>query len=99
MAKAKFFEKRALDSRLTSPDVTAKEKWLGYLLGPSGALLLNAVLATYLNVNYTDVLYFFFVWGVLKKKQKKTKTKKSTARAQNRARRALGCCSPRRLSP
>lgn len=28
MAKAKFFEKRALDSRLTSPDVTAKEKWL-----------------------------------------------------------------------
>lgn len=42
MAKAKFFEKRALDSRLTSPDVTAKEKWLGYLLGPSGALLLNA---------------------------------------------------------
>lgn len=32
MAKAKFFEKRALDSRLTSPDVTAKEKWLGYLL-------------------------------------------------------------------
>ena len=41
MAKAKFFEKRALDSRLTSPDVTAKEKWLGYLLGPSGALLLN----------------------------------------------------------
>ena len=32
------------------------EKWLGYLLGPAGALLLNAVLATYLNVYYTDVL-------------------------------------------
>lgn len=29
---------------------------LPYLAGPSGALLLNAVLATYLNVYYTDVL-------------------------------------------
>lgn len=63
MSKAKIFEKRALDSRLTSPEVTAKEKWLGYLLGPSGALLLNAVLATYLNVYYTDVLNLTTVWG------------------------------------
>lgn len=37
-------------SRIRSENVTAKEKWLGYLLGPAGALLLNAVLATYLNV-------------------------------------------------
>ena len=37
-------------SLVTSENVTAKEKWLGYLLGPAGALLLNAVLATYLNV-------------------------------------------------
>lgn len=63
MSKAKIFEKRALDSRLTLPEVTAKEKWLGYLLGPSGALLLNAVLATYLNVYYTDVLNLTTVWG------------------------------------
>lgn len=63
MSKAKIFEKRALDSRLISPEVTAKEKWLGYLLGPSGALLLNAVLATYLNVYYTDVLNLTTVWG------------------------------------
>ena len=61
--KNRLLEKRALDSRLTSPDVTAKEKWLGYLLGPSGALLLNAVLATYLNVYYTDVLNLTTVWG------------------------------------
>ena len=45
-----------LNSRVKSDDVKASEKWLGYLLGPSGALLLNAVLATYLNVYYTDVL-------------------------------------------
>lgn len=50
-------------SKITSPEVTKKEKWLGYLLGPAGALLLNAVLATYLNVYYTDVLNLTPLWG------------------------------------
>lgn len=50
-------------SRIRSENVTAKEKWLGYLLGPAGALLFNAVLATYLNVYYTDVLKLTGVWG------------------------------------
>ena len=50
-------------SLITSPEVTKKEKWLGYLLGPAGALLLNAVLATYLNVYYTDVLNLTPLWG------------------------------------
>ena len=50
-------------SRITSQEVTKKEKWLGYLLGPAGALLLNAVLATYLNVYYTDVLNLTPLWG------------------------------------
>ena len=59
----KFVEKRAFNSRLTSPEVTGKEKWLGYLVGPAGALLLNAVLGTYLNVYYTDVLKLTAVWG------------------------------------
>ena len=52
-------------SRITSQEVTKKEKWLGYLLGPAGALLLNAVLATYLNVYYTDVLNLTPLWGGL----------------------------------
>lgn len=52
-----------LNSRVKSDDVKASEKWLGYLLGPSGALLLNAVLATYLNVYYTDVLKLTTIWG------------------------------------
>ena len=43
--------------------MTGKEKWLGYLIGPAGALLFNAVLATYLNVFYTDVLKLTGVWG------------------------------------
>lgn len=52
-----------LNSRVKSNDVKKSEKWLGYLLGPSGALLLNAVLATYLNVYYTDVLKLTTIWG------------------------------------
>ena len=58
MLSAKLF-----DSRIHSQNVTGKEKWLGYLLGPCGALLLNAVLATYLNVYYTDVLKLTTAWG------------------------------------
>ena len=50
-------------SLIKSPEVEKKEKWLGYLLGPAGALLLNAVLATYLNVYYTDVLNLTPLWG------------------------------------
>lgn len=52
-------------SRIKSKNVTGAEQWLGYLIGPSGALLLNAVLATYLNVYYTDVLDLTGVWGGL----------------------------------
>ena len=51
------------NSRVKSETVTKSEKWLGYLLGPAGALLLNAVLATYLNVYYTDVLNLTPLWG------------------------------------
>ena len=50
-------------SLVRTPEVCKKEKWLGYLLGPAGALLLNAVLATYLNVYYTDVLNLTPLWG------------------------------------
>ena len=50
-------------SKVISDEVTKREKWLGYLLGPAGALLLNAVLATYLNVYYTDVLNLTPLWG------------------------------------
>lgn len=52
-----------LNSRIKSAAVTNSEKWLGYLLGPTGALLLNAILLSYLNVYYTDVLKLTGVWG------------------------------------
>ena len=61
----KLLEKKFFDSRVKTAEVKAAEKWFGYLIGPAGALLLNAVLATYLNVYYTDVLNLTNVWGGL----------------------------------
>lgn len=62
---------RAWNSRVRSQNVTGTEKWLGYLAGPCGALLFNAVMATYLNVYYTDVLglggLFLVVFPVISK--------------------------------
>ena len=44
MAK-NLLDSKFFDSRITSPNVTAKEKWIGFLIGPTGALLVNALLA------------------------------------------------------
>ena len=61
----KLLERRVFNSQVKSKNVTGKEKWLGYLVGPIGALLLNAVLASYLNIYYTDVLKLTTIWGGL----------------------------------
>ena len=63
MTREKQTGLRLPQTRIAGDRVTGAEKWLGYLLGPAGALLLNAVLATYLNVYYTDVLKLTSVWG------------------------------------
>ena len=63
MEKQRLVERKIFHSRIHTEDVKPPEKWLGYLLGPAGALLLNAVLATYLNVYYTDVLKLTGLWG------------------------------------
>lgn len=65
MKRKELLSNRIFNSKVHSQNVTQKEKWLGYLLGPCGALLLNAILATYLNVYYTDVLKLTSVWGGL----------------------------------
>ena len=64
-AKGKLLDARIFNSKIKSQNVTGKEKWLGYLLGPCGALLFSAVMGTYLNVYYTDVLGLGSVWGGL----------------------------------
>lgn len=65
MNQMKWLSNKFFNSRVKSQNVTNSEKYLGYLIGPCGALLLNAVLATYLNVYYTDVLNLTSVWGGL----------------------------------
>lgn len=60
-----FFANPRLNSKADNETVTKKEQILGYLIGPAGALLLNAVLGTYLNVYYTDVLKLTGIWGGL----------------------------------
>ena len=62
-AAGKMLDGRVFNSKIKSQNVTGKEKWLGYLLGPCGALLFNAVMATFLNQYYTDVLKLGSVWG------------------------------------
>lgn len=44
------------NSRIRSEAVQPSERLIGYFLGPAGVILLNAVLASYLNIFYTDVL-------------------------------------------
>ena len=67
MSKGNSFvlENRIFDSRVKSKNVTGKEKRLGYLLGPCGALLLNATLNIYLNQYYVDVLGLGALFGGL----------------------------------
>ena len=59
-----LLKKPIFNSRIQSQNTTAKEKWLGYLAGPAGALLVNALLAQgFLNVFYTDELGMSSVFG------------------------------------
>ncbi|MCM1345191.1 MAG: MFS transporter [Muribaculaceae bacterium] len=61
--KQGFFEKKFWNSRITTEDTTFKEKALGYLIGPVGALLFNSIVNGYINVYYTDVLGLTAVAG------------------------------------
>ncbi len=64
--KKNFLSNAIFNSKIASQNTTAKEKWLGYFLGPAGALFLNALLAQgFLNVFYTDELGMAPIWGGL----------------------------------
>lgn len=64
MTQCKMLSARMFDSRIRSKNVEAKEKWIGYLLGPCGALLINAIIGgTFLNQYWTDVLKIGGLWG------------------------------------
>ena len=64
-AKRELLASPRLDSRIHSSNVTNSERWIGFFLGPAGVILLNAILASYLNVFYTDVIKVGGLWGGL----------------------------------
>jgi glycoside/pentoside/hexuronide:cation symporter, GPH family len=54
--KKRIFDNKFLNSAISSSNVKLNEMLFGYILGPFGALVLNATLTSYLNIYYTDVL-------------------------------------------
>lgn len=53
---SRIFDSPRLDSCIKSRNITAAEKWVGYLFAPLGPFIFNAIISTYLNVYYTDIL-------------------------------------------
>ncbi|MCM1188494.1 MAG: MFS transporter [bacterium] len=60
-----IFNNKAMNSRIRSANVQASERIIGYFFGPAGVILLNGILATYLNVFYTDIIKVGGLWGGL----------------------------------
>ncbi|MGT2755457.1 MFS transporter [Streptococcus ovis] len=52
----RFFNQAIVDSRIKQDTVSLSEKGLGYFVGPFLALISNAILASYLNRYYSDVI-------------------------------------------
>ena len=52
------FASHKWDSRITSANTTAKEMWLGYVLGPYGMLIGQSIVNSYFNQYLTDILGF-----------------------------------------
>jgi len=46
------------DSKITTANVTPKEMWLGYVIGPYGMLVVQSIVNSYYNQYMTDVLGF-----------------------------------------
>lgn len=58
-----FLARKGWDSRIGSANIHNKERWIGFFFGPAGVILLNGIIASYLNVFYTDVLKVGGMWG------------------------------------
>ena len=60
---AKILDKKIFDTKVTTQDITKKEKIVGYMIGPCGALLINGILGgSFLNMFYTDVIGIGNLW-------------------------------------
>lgn len=51
----KLFSSKKLDSKIHSANIQNKERWIGFFLGPAGVIVLNAIMAQYLNLYWSDV--------------------------------------------
>ncbi len=63
LSRSKLFASTAMDSRIKSANVQNSERWIGYFLGPGGVILLNGIIASFLNVYWTDVAQISGIWG------------------------------------
>ncbi len=52
------FKSEKWNSKITSANVTKKEMWLGYVVGPYGMLVMQSIVNSYYNQYLTDVLGF-----------------------------------------
>lgn len=59
----KLFSSHKWDTKVKSANVKNSERWIGYFFGPAGVIILNAIMAQYLNVYWTDVLKINGLWG------------------------------------
>lgn len=59
-----IFEKKFMQTRITSEKMTLKEKILGYILGPLGMLSLQAVVNQLAELYYTEIFYIDDIFGV-----------------------------------
>ena len=62
--KEGLFEKSFMRSRVTSEEMTMKEKLLGFLIGPFGTLALIAVINQLAELYYTEIFYVDEIFGV-----------------------------------
>ncbi len=59
-----WFNSSFWDTKITSANVHSKEKWLGYVAGPFGVMLLQSIVNSYFNQYLTDTLGFTVTRGM-----------------------------------
>lgn len=61
--KKEMLSSAIFNSRVPEEKITAKEKIMGFFMGPIAVMVMNAILSNYLNVYYTDGLKIGAIWG------------------------------------
>lgn len=59
-----WFDSPFWDTRIKSANVHGRERWLGYVFGPFGVMLLQSIVNSYFNKYLTDTLGFTVTRGM-----------------------------------